>query len=415
MMKSVREPEVDMNVSTLLRQPFFLFLFIAIGHLCCERKTETAYNLAMVEQTCPTLSCNEKKAESVVFREAIISNQVAERWSIVRRQIPARYNLESVFFVDDNIGWVGGMDELFRTRNTGLTWEKIPIPFVKGSVVSHIRFRDRNVGWIIAKSQGDEDRQGIDRSVALFETHDGGISWRLRQQWSSITITDMALSGDSIWISGIRYYPNDELRRLGNCLFRFWPGEGSEDRSKNLESILEATGSGTMGVSLNERAEIFVIVSSGSILASSDFGNSWIEVYKLPSMNNRITGFGADSMFRLWIADGTEGREGIGSRFTVLDNTNGEILAYNTSLPGFYLNTAIGLGSRKYVAIASRSSSEKMNSPLEWAVLINSNLSEVWETILVLPKSRPVASLANVGSTFAVLLIENQLIIMKSQ
>ncbi|MBK6538946.1 MAG: T9SS type A sorting domain-containing protein [Ignavibacteria bacterium] len=88
------------------------------------------------------------------------------------------FNFTSVFFVNNDIGFIGGipysreMNKIFKTSDVGNTWDSILTNpgFVS---VKTIYFTNTNDGWII---QG----YGILGEQVLFKTTDGGFNWNIQ-------------------------------------------------------------------------------------------------------------------------------------------------------------------------------------------------------------------------------------------
>jgi photosystem II stability/assembly factor-like uncharacterized protein len=88
-------------------------------------------------------------------------------------------SLQTVFFVDDQTGWVGGSDwhlgipVLLKTTDAGTTW--LPLNPGPGSSVDAIQFLDALNGWILVNTYGHMDSES-----RLMQTSDGGTTWTTR-------------------------------------------------------------------------------------------------------------------------------------------------------------------------------------------------------------------------------------------
>lgn len=76
---------------------------------------------------------------------------------------------KTVFFVDENTGFVKSYDKLFTTSDGGRTWRSVPVPVPVGAST---RFADPEVGWICLGNQN---------SSMLTYTTDGGKRWSARE------------------------------------------------------------------------------------------------------------------------------------------------------------------------------------------------------------------------------------------
>ena len=93
-------------------------------------------------------------------------------------QSPVRFRFESVYFVDENNGWVAGGYEIpyvgrsraivMRTKDGGLTWESIKSLVIPG--INKIHFLDSKNGWAVG-------RAGNMFATGIFYTGNGGSTW----------------------------------------------------------------------------------------------------------------------------------------------------------------------------------------------------------------------------------------------
>lgn len=108
--------------------------------------------------------------------------------------------LYSVFFLDNNIGWIGGQDAtsasvLLRTTNGGNTWQKIQYNGLYE--IRQIKFFNESVGWII---ENDGDFGGRIR-----KTINGGQTWNTVFSHENNVNEFYFFSPDTGWISGTRF------------------------------------------------------------------------------------------------------------------------------------------------------------------------------------------------------------------
>ena len=85
-------------------------------------------------------------------------------WQLIKFRRWAMNHFNSVSFPDPGNGWIGGT-ALYRTRDGGLTWEKI-MGAPSDPEVRDVVFIDENKGWIAAGANG------------LLVTDDGGSVWK---------------------------------------------------------------------------------------------------------------------------------------------------------------------------------------------------------------------------------------------
>lgn len=85
------------------------------------------------------------------------------------------YNFMTVFFLNENLGFVGGKNlqfadnYIYKTTNGGISWDSLPEPY-KGGYVKKILFVTPDIGWAV-KFQPPLGTE------ILFKTTDGGNNW----------------------------------------------------------------------------------------------------------------------------------------------------------------------------------------------------------------------------------------------
>lgn len=85
--------------------------------------------------------------------------------------------LRSVYFLDQNRGWVAGSGgTLLQTTDGGATWKKL-LPLTKDTL-HDVYFANDNVGWLIAERDMLKLKTNDEPRSYLLKTEDGGFSWR---------------------------------------------------------------------------------------------------------------------------------------------------------------------------------------------------------------------------------------------
>lgn len=85
--------------------------------------------------------------------------------------------LRSVYFLDQNRGWVAGSGgTLLQTTDGGGTWKKL-LPLTRDTL-HDVYFADENVGWLIAERDQLKLKTNDEARSYLLKTEDGGFSWR---------------------------------------------------------------------------------------------------------------------------------------------------------------------------------------------------------------------------------------------
>jgi photosystem II stability/assembly factor-like uncharacterized protein len=85
--------------------------------------------------------------------------------------------LHSVYFLDQNHGWVAGSSgTLLETTDGGTTWNKVSM-----STKDNLRdvcFVDDHIGWLVAERDVYKLKTNDEARAYLLRTDDGGLTWR---------------------------------------------------------------------------------------------------------------------------------------------------------------------------------------------------------------------------------------------
>jgi photosystem II stability/assembly factor-like uncharacterized protein len=85
--------------------------------------------------------------------------------------------LRSVYFLDQNRGWVvGSAGTLLQTTDGGETWKKL-LPQTRDTL-NDVYFANENVGWLIAERDLLKLQSNDEPHSYLLKTEDGGLSWQ---------------------------------------------------------------------------------------------------------------------------------------------------------------------------------------------------------------------------------------------
>ncbi|OJJ18696.1 hypothetical protein BKI52_24125 [marine bacterium AO1-C] len=197
-------------------------------------------------------------------------------------------SLQSVFFVDDKVGYAAGegilSSVLLKTTNGGATWTSLPNNIATGEVLG-LYFTDVNTGWISTRN-------------ALHQTTDGGISWVKRIDLPNNSQGGVTFKNNTIGIvygsHNAPYYTLDGGQHWQQSTF---------PSGSNLRYIHYVEGSSGViyGVSYNE------------LYKSSDNGAIWVKVGVIAS----------DAIEDIYFTDGLTGYA-LGIRF-ILKTTNGGV------------------------------------------------------------------------------------------
>ncbi len=98
--------------------------------------------------------------------------------------------VQSLFFIDQNTGWVTGNDTLIRSTDGGVTWDDIS-PDDVDRLYWTPHFVDANTGWVVGG-------EGL-----IMRTTDGGDSWEFQDSGCTTELIDVHfVDADTGWVSG---------------------------------------------------------------------------------------------------------------------------------------------------------------------------------------------------------------------
>jgi|WetSurSiteA1Bulk_404760.scaffolds.fasta_scaffold05839_2 photosystem II stability/assembly factor-like uncharacterized protein len=151
--------------------------------------------------------------------------------------------LNSVFFLDENQGWVAGKDVILKTTDSGNNWLQIQLTGTNNS----IHFIDNNLGWV-CNSEGN-----------IFKTTDGGINWVLKHTEAGKEITSIAFENENIGIAS-GYFRTVLVTKDGG---ESWKNVLAEGYDHLLKTYIYSAN------------QMFVIGGNGLVYRSADNGKNW--------------------------------------------------------------------------------------------------------------------------------------------
>jgi photosystem II stability/assembly factor-like uncharacterized protein len=93
---------------------------------------------------------------------SLVTSDGGEHWD----RLPLKETPNSLFFLNETLGWMVTNKGLWRTTETGRNWTKLPR--VPGDIL-FVYFTDENNGWAVGAKK------------SIFETHDGAQTWKAVQ------------------------------------------------------------------------------------------------------------------------------------------------------------------------------------------------------------------------------------------
>lgn len=208
-------------------------------------------------------------------------------WTVT--QTSPRFSLDSIFFIDDLVGYVvGHVGRIFRTSDGGNNWEQVGRAATYADLKA-IEMVNENIGWSVGVSDW-----AIGINGTILKTDNGGQTW-IAQNFSksklfglinsTINFNSLAVSSETnIWAAGNKQISTDRTQGLITY---------SHDDGQTWQSIIFSDNDGFLDID-------FVTNSTGWALAwknynrilykTTDGGQNWTVVWNdtSNSMANKI-------------------------------------------------------------------------------------------------------------------------------
>lgn len=188
------------------------------------------------------------------------SKTQAQAGSWVRQRTGTLAWLHSIFFLNDERGWVvGSRGTLLATVDGGKTWQAQPHP--SGDVLRDIFFIDESNGWVLCERNEYELKTKDDSRAYLMQTTDGGSHWNRVNLGKSI---DVRL-----------------LRAVFSTAGRGWAfGEGgavffTQDAGSNWIRQQTPTRHLLLGGTFIDNDRGWIVGAGATILQTADGGETW--------------------------------------------------------------------------------------------------------------------------------------------
>jgi photosystem II stability/assembly factor-like uncharacterized protein len=261
-----------------------------ITNACSGDKTK-ASALVSVRRFLPQVSCSCRLLLLLTLLSLPVSSQTGA-WA--RQRLSTLAWLHSVFFLDQNRGWVvGSRGTMLATIDAGKSWQAKSSP--TGDVLLDIYFTDEQNGWLLCETNVYELKKKDDPRTYLMQTSDGGAHW------------------NQIKISGA-----DINARLVRAVFRqgghgwVFGEEGAifttRDSGESWTRLQAPTRHLLLGGVFIDEDRGWLVGAGSTIIQTSDGGETW-HLSRLPISEQNAVRFAATSFVdnRLGWAVGSAG------------------------------------------------------------------------------------------------------------
>ncbi len=285
--------------------------------------------------------------------EGALANSISVR-------IDQAKELSGAHFLNEKKGWVFGKQALFVTSNAGKSWKHLPQVFPEDARLESIFFVDENTGWLVRNIRLRVEPYALGNSSTILSTTDGGTSW-----------VEQVNFPEGAEIRHIEFFDRENGLAVGSrvkdhkppydeiLLARTTDGGKSwtdvTDKVKPAVDIGNGLAAGrARDINWPSLKNIFLLTSEGKIVISSDGGESWklLARFQDERPNGFISSVGyyklvMDPARRIRIIAGALGDEGYWGDMVVRGDKN----TWNSfELPGRPIFDAIALSENEIVA-----------------------------------------------------------------
>ncbi|RON66165.1 YCF48-related protein [Pseudomonas fluorescens] len=184
----------------------------------------------------------------------LYSDDQGKTWT--QAKVPSRQLLTAVYFVDDKHGWAVGHDaQILASEDGGLTWTKQFEDLKRESPLLDVWFKDVNSGLAVG-AYG-----------ALLETTDGGKNWE--------DVSDRLDNEDQFHLNAIAAVKDAGLFIVGESGSMFRSADWGQTWEK-LEGPYEGSLFGVIGTAQPQTLLAYGL--RGNLYRSTDFGSNWEQV-----------------------------------------------------------------------------------------------------------------------------------------
>jgi photosystem II stability/assembly factor-like uncharacterized protein len=247
----------------------------------------------------------------------------------IKGKTGGRFEFNRVQFISENNGWVMGNYSIYRTKDGGKRWVRLPQEPEKEAYFTAFSFVNESLGWLAIVKHGYAEHYGVGISSAIMVSNDGGQSWTSPASFpNEVEIRDVRFFNETEGLAvGVKGLDNRADRRE---LFVARTSNGGKewyDISESAKLALQnqwgvANDSGQY-IQLTPSA-LLLLTQGGRIMSTTDQGKTWNTIvifeYKHPDGYTSGTAYyklALDTEGRIRVVGGTMGDEGYRGDFVV--------------------------------------------------------------------------------------------------
>jgi len=332
---------------------------------------------------------NQVRTQQVLKKLSRLTTEKTFSVTITSAKSKKMGNLEHISFSDINYGWCASKDKLFKTGDSGETWQEVTLNIPKGAFISSLFFNTSKSGWILLQKIAPTISDYKENHIWLLKTNDGAQSWNMVFECDSVKATQLSFMNESNgWLMGIKYIGIAPLRFMSFILRLNDESKSWVDVSKEFNGLVEDSTNGgvTNGLAIrvvqkfNDTA--IVITNNRVIYETSDNGKSWQPVTILedsePFVRVGVHSFGVTEKNHIWFAGAADAIEG--RQITLYTEQLNKTWEGN-ELEGIFLYTVKHISDGKFIGCGFT----KVREDNEWRkkgiILYTSNSGQTWTPI----------------------------------
>lgn len=393
-----------------MNHQFFLCLSIILC-FSCGACTKSVGRTTLIPPERPTAT------PKTITIESSILDSMPSLWKVNTQRVNSQASLHSIFFLDENNGWVAGDGVLFETKDGGRAWKSIKLDTPGPAEITDIYFVNPSTGWVVLQKTGSDEVSNQNEQLWLMHTSDGGQSWSLQYEEKGVLAKRVSFADEQNgWLIGIKYIGLSPLRFNYMLLHTSDKGQHWSDFSAQLNHIAangeENVNSWVSGFLTEGALTVVITTNRGKIFKTIDGGRTWqlaglIQGEQESGYISRM-GFTDDSGF--WVSGGAYNVHGVWGMIAKQQEDSSWI---KYKLKDVYFKDVFLLSDHQLLACGSMPTQRDkwMESGRKGVILYSSDGGRTWSIVYSNPNVGTINALARVDSQSILAVGENGLIL----
>src|SRR5947208_7707712 len=125
-------------------------------------------------------------------------------WKSTKITVGNRESISALSFINERVGWSCNTTKIFKTQDSGKTWQPFKLNFIGKGKIAFFQFIDDLQGWLVLEDTNGVDYAKDDR-IRIYRTMDGGKKWNLSHIEMSVSFHDALFSKGGGWVIGMKF------------------------------------------------------------------------------------------------------------------------------------------------------------------------------------------------------------------